>query len=739
MPAHGALVRGGLVLLALCGALSANDESPLRDESLPREATPEQDGMRWRTFPARRLARTEEAPIIDGVLDEPAWLEAPVIDDFRQVEPDEGGAPSERTEVRLLYDRTHLYVSFRCLDHEPEKIIATEMKRDGSLGSDDFVRFVIGPFFDRRNGYLFEMNPLGARGDGLIEDNEDVRRDWDGIWAGRASIDAGGWSIEVAVPFKTLSFNPNTTRWSFNAARFIRRRNETLRWASPSRDHDFISLADAGVLEGIGDIERGAGLDIEPYAVATLKRDHESDRDGFDFDAGVDVFCRFTPSLTLALTLNTDFAETEVDERRVNLTRFPLFFPEKRDFFLQDAGIFDFGGIRRNPLPFHSRRIGLGPSGETRDILAGAKLTGRVGALNLGLLDVQMKHDQELGDKNLLVARTAVNVLEQSTIGAIFTNGDPQTDGDNWLGGLDFNYRTSRFAGDKTVTGHLWGLTGDSTGVEHGQSAWGIKLGYPNDRVNWGWGYSQIDENFNAALGFVPRRGIREHFANWRYRWRPESDLIRTIDFGISGTLITDLDDEVESRNLTFELIQIGTEAGDQIGLDFSRLREVLLEPFQISDGVLLPIGDYRFDRFNIGLETSRGRPVSIGLAYTGGTFYSGTRDDYWAELQWRVSPHLFLGIEYEMNDVDLDEGDFISRIIRGRVNVQFTPDLAWTNFIQYDNNSESVGLNSRVRWIVKPGSEVYFVLNQAVDREDSSFRVRRTELTTKAGWTFRF
>jgi len=690
-------------------------------------------------LPARRMVRTAEGPVIDGVLDEVVWEQAVVIDDFRQVEPDEGGEPSERTEVRLLYDQAHLYVAVRCFDRRPQEIIATQMKRDGSLDADDHISFLVDPFFDRRNGYYFEMNALGAKGDALIEDNDRVRRDWDGIWSGKASIDDEGWAVEVAIPFKTLSFNPNTTRWSFNASRFIRRRNEILRWSSPSRDKDFISIADAGVLDDISDIEKGVGLDVKPYTLTTLKRDHETDRDGLDFDAGLDVFYRFTPALTLALTINTDFAETEVDERRVNLTRFPLFFPEKRDFFLQDAGIFDFGGIRNNPLPFHSRRIGLGRSGETRDILAGAKLTGRVGDLNLGLLDVQMKHDQELGDKNLLVARGSVNVLEQSNVGAIFTNGDPRTDGDNWLAGLDFNYRTSSFKGDKTVTGHAWVLTGDSTGVDTGQSAWGVKAGYPNDRIEWGCGYSQIDENFNAALGFVPRRGIREYFGNWRYRWRPESEIIRRIDSGLRGTVITDLDDDVESADLDLELIEIETEAGDEVGLEFTRQREALDEAFEISDGIVLPVGDYTFNRFDVGFETSRGRPVSVGLGYGGGDFYTGTRDDYWIELEWRASANLFLGFEYEMNDVDLEEGSFIARIIRGRVNVYFTPDLSWTNFVQYDNDSESVGINSRVRWIIEPGNEIYFVLNQSIDRDDRSFRVRQSQLTTKVGWTFRF
>jgi len=690
-------------------------------------------------LPVRKMVRTAEEPVIDGVLDEEAWQQAAVIDDFRQVEPEEGGEPSERTEVRLLYDQAHLYVAVRCFDRRPQEIIATQMKRDGSLDADDHISFIVDPFFDRRNGYYFEMNARGARGDALIEDNDRVRRDWDGIWSGKASIDDEGWAVEVAIPFKTLSFNPNTTRWSFNASRFIRRRNEILRWSSPSRDREFISIADAGVLDDIRDIEKGVGLDVKPYTLTTLKRDHETDRDGLDFDAGLDVFYRFTPSLTLALTINTDFAETEVDERRVNLTRFPLFFPEKRDFFLQDAGIFDFGGIRNNPLPFHSRRIGLGRSGETRDILAGAKLTGRVGDLNLGLLDVQMKSDKELGDKNLLVARGSVNVLEQSSVGAIFTNGDPRTDGDNWLAGLDFNYRTSSFRGDKNVTGHAWVLTGDSTGVDTGQSAWGVKAGYPNDRIDWECGYSQIDENFNAALGFVPRRGIREYYANWRYRWRPESEFIRRIDSGLRGTVITDLDDDVESANLDLELIEIETEAGDEAAVELTRQREVLERQFEISDGIVLPVGDYTFDRFNIGFETSRGRPVSLGLAYTGGDFYTGTRDDYWIELEWRVSANLFFGVEYEMNDVDLEEGSFIARIIRGRVNVYFTPDLSWTNFVQYDNESESVGINSRVRWIIEPGNEIYFVLNQAIERDDDSFRVQQSELTTKVGWTFRF
>ena len=450
-------------------------------------------------------------------------------------------------------------------------------------------------------------------------------------------------------------------------------------------------------------------------------------------------FYKLTPSLTLAATVNTDFAETEVDERQVNLTRFPLFFPEKRDFFLQDAGVFNFGGIFRNPLPFQSRRIGLGPGGETRDILAGVRLTGRVEGLNLGLLDVQMKHDDELGNKNFFVGRASLNVLEQSSIGGIFTFGDPQSPDESMLGGLDFNYRTSAFGGDKVLEGNAWAMRSDSTDASGQQTAFGIKMSYPNDRINWRAGFTQIDDQFDAALGFVPRRGIREYFANWRYRWRPADSWIRTIDSGIDLFYVTNLDDDVESRRLDFDILEIETQAGDELELKLSREREVLVAPFEISEGVVLPIGDYKFDRYTGRVETSKGRPFGLALEYTGGEFFSGTRDDYEVELEWRVSRHLFLGLEYEMNEVDLDEGSFITRLIRGRVNVFFTPDLSWTTFAQFDNVSDAIGINSRVRWIVEPGNEVFVVLNQAIQRDGSSFRISRTELTTKVGWTFRF
>ncbi|MCA9320820.1 MAG: carbohydrate binding family 9 domain-containing protein [Planctomycetes bacterium] len=694
----------------------------------------------WETTPAVEIVRTIEAPVIDGELDEEAWEGAAVVEGFRQVEPDEGGPPSESTRIRLLLDRDFIFLGIECRDRDPDGIIATQMARDASLEGDDRVAFVLDTFHDRRNGYFFEINAAGARGDALIENSGGFNRDWDAIWYGASRIDAAGWQAEIAIPFKSISFDAATETWGFNVDRVIRRRNERVRWSSPRQDLNLYSMADAGIITAIRDIEQGLGLDLKPYVSASYRRDILRDDQELEIDGGLDVFYRITPELTGAVTINTDFAEAEVDARQVNLTRFPLFFPEKRDFFLQDAGIFSFGGIRSNPLPFFSRRIGIGSDGEPVTIHAGVKLTGRVGRLNIGVVDAQIGESPDVDGKNLGVARFSYNLSDQHQVGIIGTGGSARSNDANYLGGADYFFRSTDFLGDKVLTSNLWFQRSFAEAGGDDQLAFGGRLDFPNDELDAGLGFGYVGEDFDPGLGFVSRRNIREFFGDARYRFRPAgSPIIRRIDVGINGYLVTDDELDMDSADLGFRLLDVASHAGDSLSLQYAVNAERLLLPFEIMRGVVIPAGHYRFDRIGADLSTSTARPVSGSVGVEWGDFFDGQRLDLMATLSWRPSRHLTLGAEYEQNDIDLRGGDFVTRIARARVNVYFTPLISWTTLVQYDNVSDLAGINSRLRWIFEPGRELFFVVNQGFLLADHDFRSSSTEITAKLGWTFRF
>lgn len=688
--------------------------------------------------------RVDTAPTIDGVLDEPVWAGAPVIDGFRQVLPVEGAEPSQRTEVRLLYDDDFLYVGVDCFDDDPGAIIAKEMQRDAGLRNGDNFSFVIDTFNDHRNGYFFETNPLGPRLDGLIDEGRNIRFDWDGIWYVDASRDGTGWHAEFAIPFKTVSFDPGNPSWGFNAARYIRRTNEDIRWAAISNNRSVSSLAEAGLLEGLEGLRQGLGIDVKPFITARARGDGSKYAESVVFEPGVDIFWKPNPSLTFVATVNTDFAETDVDDRQINLTRFPLFFPEKRAFFLQDAGIFRFGGLGRTPLPFFSRRIGLGPDGREREILAGIKATGRFGGFNYGLLNVQMKDDSELGAKNLTVARGLWNVGAESTLGFMVTNGDPQTTGDNTVAGFDYNYRNSTDFGDDVLRGNLWMQVSSSSGESViGNSAEALAMGgrleYESDDLEGTLLIEQVGESFNPALGFVERRDIRTYFARARKRWRPADSVWRRVDLSVNLNTVTDLSNVIESQSFQVPQIRFVTDDGDGFEMDLNVRRERLFEDFEIIDGVVIAPGDYWWTTAGVRAFSSSGRPLAVSGSIDSGDFYDGRRTDYNINGTWRPISNIRISANYSLNEIDLPAGSFITRLARLRVNIAFSPEVTWNNIVQFDNISDTVGINSRVRWELRPGDEVFFVVNQGFDAEDGRFQSLSTEVTFKLGLTFRY
>jgi hypothetical protein len=695
--------------------------------------------------PVAAAVATAENIRLDGRLDEPAWQRAVPIGTLIQVIPKEGEAPTEKTEVRMLYDGGAIYFGITCFDRTPSAIISTQLTRDAELDVDDHVMIVLDPFFDQRNGFFFAVNPAGARTDGQISNNtEHPNYDWDGIWNASARITPEGWEAEMAVPFKTLRYRPGQTTWGLNIQRQVKRRNETDRWAGARRDIWIMNLAEAGHLKDLPVMQQGKGLDIRPYGLVRTENGE------WKADGGIDVSKNLAPNLNASLTVNTDFAETEVDARQVNLTRFPLFYPEKRPFFLEGAGVFETAGT--NPfhpdlLPFFSRRIGLyegEDEGDAREvpIIAGGKVTGRQSRYNIGFLDLQTDKVREvnLASQNLLAGRVSRDFWRQSYVGAIFTRGNPEGLGDNSLVGADAHLATSNFRGNKNLSLDLFLFRTDDQASNKTDYAGGFKIDYPNDRWDTALSWKQIGADFQPALGFVPRRGIRKTNGGVEFRPRPERLGIRQFAFEVRPLLVTNLDNVIESWGVETTPLGIEFESGDQVRFNLTPEFERLEEPFEISPGITIPIGSYRWTRYGGEIETATKRFWVIALNFGEGSFYSGTRSQIDLGLTLKPNRHLAFQLRSERNEVSLREGDFYTQLVSLRADYNFSPNVSWQNLVQYDNESRILGFQSRFRWILQPGNDLFLVINRGWFRTfDRDFQSSYDKGTVKLAYTFRF
>lgn len=684
---------------------------------------------------------TSTPPRIDGVLDDPAWLQALPVSDFRQVLPVEGGEPSERTELRILFDEDYLYIGIRNYDRQPDRIVATQMQRDANLTTDDHITIVIDPFDRARSGFEFQVSAAGGMREGLVETDKSTNYDWRGFWNARVSRDEGGWSAEIAIPFKSISFDPQAQRWGFNVERWIRSTNEQIRWTAPQRHVPLTRLSSTGHLEGLSGMRQGMGVILKPFA----RLDHDLERGTWEFKPGLTAFYNITSTITLAMTANTDFAEADADNVVVNLTRFPTFFPEKRDFFLQEAGIFDFGGIQRSPRPFFSRRIGI-VRGQEKEIQGGIKLTGRHERMRFGFMNVQMQSHSELGSKNLTVVRASVDVLQESNLGFIATRGDPMTPGDNTLGGVDFNFRHRNPVSGNRTSANLW-LMNSRTRPEVGprddsdSMSFGLRLGMPNEPWRWELGMQQIGRNFNPALGFVQRRDRRLYDSDLVYRWRPRdaNDRIRSLDIRVGMETWTFRDNRVEQARLTLPELTMNTRTNEQYYARTYYEHEKLDEPFEIIDGLFITAGSY--DSYGVygGFRTNTSKPAAFRLEGGYRSFYTGDRIDLLARVRLRPSPHFFGGFDYERNAVNLHNHKFTVHILRAQANILVSPQLSWNNMVQWDNRSENLVVNSRMRWEFGPSQELFLVYNDTMLTTDSNFRSLNRAATMKLGLAYWF
>lgn len=647
---------------------------------------------------------------LDGVLDEPSWVLARALSGLVQREPRQGDRPTEETEVRVLFDADNLYLGVFCRDRTPAAIVATQLARDADLEVDDYVLIVLDPFFDQRNGFFFQVNPAGARADGQISNNaEHTSLDWDGIWDVRCRVTKEGWVAEIAIPFKTLRFKPDQTVWGLNVERQVKRRQEKDRWAAARQNVWISNLAEAGRLTGLEGLRQGRGLDIRPFASGG-----EEDSRG-KVKAGVDVFKNLTPNLNAALTAATDFAETEVDERQVNLTRFPLFFPEKRAFFLEGAGVFEIAGLGSTNVdlvPFFSRRIGL-LEGREVPILLGGKLSGRQSDYNIGLLDIRTRpsKDEAVAGQNLLALRASRNLFEQSWIGVIATHGNPEGAGGNTLLGADARFATSRFRGGKNLSLDLYYLRSDDAGtVDH---AGGFKIDYPNDLFDISLNYKRIGESFRPALGFVPRPGIQKTSLGFAFQPRPGRLGVRQLFFELEPEYVANLGGRVESWRIFTAPVNMRTESGEHLEWNYIPQFEHLDAPFVIQRGIVIPPGSYRWTRYRTEVNTATKRPWVVDFALWWGGFWSGRLRQIEAGLTLKPSTHVALALRTERDDASLAQGRFVTRLISARGDYNFSPNVTWSNLVQYDNESRILGVQSRFRWTLRPGNDLFLVVNR--------------------------
>ncbi len=653
----------------------------------------------------------------DGILNEPFWDEATSIDNLRMVEPNENVKASHRTVIKIVVDNENIILGIMCYDN-PNKITAYSKARDVDLDDEDNIKFVFDTYCDERNGYIFAVNPFGARYDAVLANRgEDENDDWDGVWDAKTSINSDGWSAEIIIPAKTMSFKNGLQEWGFNIERNIERLLEKDRWTALKTNYSVISLSNAGIIKGLPNFDLGLGLLVRLSPTIGFHKNYGSSTK-FDADIGGDITKRITPDISATLTVNTDFAETDVDLRRTNLTRFPLFFPEKRSFFLEGGDIYDFGlGLGRDVIPFFSRRIGLYQR-EPVPIIFGGKLNGKIGNTNFGGMYVRTARVDSLTPAtDLGVVRVKQNVFKQSNIGIIATSGDASGLKNSWLLGADFTYQMSDLFGDKNFLVGVWALYNNRPDLSGNKSSYGVKIDYPNDLFDIGFSYKFIGDAFEPSLGFVPRNGIKSYNFGCDYMPRPNWGFIRQFFFESYFRLITDVNNNWESYSVFTAPIHFLMESGDRFEFNIRPTGERLTAPFEIEDGIIIPTGEYNNIRYRVELETASKRSVSGEATWWFGTFYTGTLSQIELSMSLRFSSNLILDINYEKNIASLREGEFEQDLFGGRIGLNFSSNFQLSSFIQYDNESNSIGSNTRLRWTINPLADLYVVYNHNINK----------------------
>ncbi len=677
-------------------------------------------GERYRIEPAR----VDTPPRLDGDLNDEVWLRAAVIDDFIQQEPAEGDPATERTVVRLIYDASALYIGVEAYDADPDGVIASEKRRDSRrLLDEDNFQIILDTFQDRRSGYMFVTSPLGAKleqqvaaeGEGGFGGNSsNINVNWDGVWDVATSRTAEGWFAEIAIPMVTLRF-PEAERqvWGVNFMRNIRRKNEQVFWAPIPKAYSLTRVSLAGTMVGVGGVDRGMDLRVTPYVLAGGRQDRVVtaglDDSGFN-EVGLDLKYGVASGLNLDVTLNTDFAQVEVDEQQVNLTRFPLFFPEKRDFFLENAGMFGVGtqGFRRTADLFFTRRIGLSASGQPVPIIGGGRLTGKVDRHNIAVMNIQTQEALGQLGENFFVGRYSRDILARSRVGGLVVNKEA-------VGGNRYN-RT--FALDTTLAPHpnfvinSFIAKTETPDVVTGDMAGYVSAAWLSPSYRLEAGYTDLQDNFNAEVGFVPRTGIRISRLHTEWDPRPGRWGIRRFDPMWNVTYTTDQHNRLLTRRI-HNMVGTYFEDGSSLIIWYNDIFEQLDVAFPITADVTIPAGTYRFGQWAFRYRSDASKRIFGQAAYNPQTFFGGDRTDVSGTIGVRLTDSIAAEGSFSRSDVVLPEGAFIADLASATFDLALSPEMTLRTLTQYNSTTDSISTSVRFNWIYSPGSDIYIAYDE--------------------------
>lgn len=720
--------------------------------------------------PSLRAGALPTAFVFDGSLRDPAWRTwADSIGNLVTIEPRVGEAPLARTVIKVLAGADGLVVGVRCYDPDPAGIVSPSTGRDADMEEEDHLILVFDTFLDGRSGYVFEVNPAGARFDGLVASRgEEVNGAWDAIWEAKTSRDSSGWCAEIRIPAGSLGFDPRLTSWGFNVQRRVTRLQETSRWSGATRDYEVFQTSHSGLLTGLPAFDLGVGLSIRPALVTRVGRAGPDAGTEQKVELSLDVTKSLGPRLLSSLTLNTDFAETEVEARQLQLTRFPLFFPEKRSFFLSGADIFEFGmGLDEGSLlPFFSRRIGLfGLSEEEQapiPINVGGKISGRVGGTSLGAIIVGTRRVEDLSlegeDLSLTIPRSTMgavrikqNVFDESTVGMIATFGDQQGRAGSWAAGADATFQTSSLLEDKNFLVGAWGMVNGREDLAGDKSAFGAAIDYPNDPIDIDFSTIRIGDGFDPSLSFVRRRGVHIWSLGMLLKPRPSWPGVRELGEQLEFKLYNQPDNRTWiSYEVAAHPFDVLFTSGDRIEFAVEPQGDRPPDSFSISEGVDLPAGSYEWRRYRLGMRSAEKRPVTGQFSCEWGSYYNGDLTTLTGRLALR--PWAFLTLEASgerstgsVQVVDESDGSRPSRridekLIEVRAELNASSSLQWSSVSQYDTQSGALGLNSRLRWTLAPRGDLYVVYNHnLLRRPDHAWQFVSNQLPLKIQYSWRF